>query len=291
VNGTVADGVASAPVPVPPDLTEIAAQVSAVDDDARELAVRAAPPGGGRLAELAGWLAAAQGAAPPHPPRRPRCVLVGSGVAPVSPMADILGVGVRHLDAETAGADALHVAIAAADAEVDAGTDLAVLVTGAGEDDPGPAAAVSVLRGLEPVALLPRGAAAVDSATWSRHAAAIRDTRRAAVRFRSRPDRLLAALGSPVLAAATGFLLRATARRTPIVLDGSVALAAALVTYDLAPLAADWWQVADTSGDPVQTRVCEELALQPLLDLGTARPDGTAGLLALPLLQAAAGTP
>jgi nicotinate-nucleotide--dimethylbenzimidazole phosphoribosyltransferase len=81
--------------------------------------------------------------------------------------------------------------------------------------------------------------------------------------------------------------MRAAARRTPLLLDGSCALAGALLCYDTQSRAGRWWRVADTSPDPVHSRAAEELGQQPLLDLRTSRGDGTAGLLALAVLRAA----
>jgi nicotinate-nucleotide--dimethylbenzimidazole phosphoribosyltransferase len=97
---------------------------------------------------------------------------------------------------------------------------------------------------------------------------------------------LLAALGSPLVAAAAGFALRAASRRTPLLLDGTAPLAAALLCVDTQSRAREWWQVADTSPDRAHARVLERLELRPLLDLG-AGGDGTAGLLAVAVLRAA----
>ena len=45
----------------------------------------------------------------------------------------------------------------------------------------------------------------------------------------------------------TGFLPQAAVRRTPVLLDGLVAVAAALVADELAPGARDWWLLAQRS--------------------------------------------
>jgi nicotinate-nucleotide--dimethylbenzimidazole phosphoribosyltransferase len=107
---------------------------------------------------------------------------------------------------------------------------------------------------------------------------------------RGRPDELITALGSPTLAVLTGLALRAAARRTATVLDGTAATAAALLGQDVQARAVRWWQLADRSPDAVHTRAAEELGRRPLLDLNTELDDGTAGLLALAMLRAALGT-
>lgn len=94
-------------------------------------------------------------------------------------------------------------------------------------------------------------------------------------------------MAGPGLAAASGFVLRAAARRTPVLLDGPGAMAAALVAYEAAPRAVRWWQVADRCPDAAHAIALTRLALRPLLDIGIRTGDGTAGLLAVPLLRAA----
>ena len=147
---------------------------------------------------------------------------------------------------------------------------------------------VGLLTGAEPVALLPRGGAAVDTGAWIGRAVALRDTRRRVADNRTRPGRLLEALDYSPLAATVGLVMQAVVRRTPVVLDGVGAVAAALLCHDVQARAGRWWRLADVSPDPVHTLAAAELGQRPLLDLGTAGGDGTVGLLTLPLLAAAA---
>jgi NaMN:DMB phosphoribosyltransferase len=264
-------------------LLEVGAGVGRSDAEAATAARASAGPRPGRLAELAEWLASTQGHYPPTEPKRVRCVVVGDIADGVPELAASLDVGLVPLDAPTT--DAFATGTAAADAEIDGGADLLVL---AGQDDTTTSAVVtSLLTGAEPVALLPRGAAAVDTEAWIARAEQIRDARRRATALRTRPDELLAAFDSPPLAAAAGFALRAAARRTGLVLDGTLTVAAALLGADVQLRALDWWQVADTSSDRAHARAVEQLALRPLLTLGTSLGDGTAGLLAVTVLRAA----
>jgi nicotinate-nucleotide--dimethylbenzimidazole phosphoribosyltransferase len=149
---------------------------------------------------------------------------------------------------------------------------------------------MAILTDAEPVALLPRGAEAVDTSSWIARAVELRDERRRIRPLRSRPDELMAALGSPVLAAAAGIALRAASRRTPVVLDGTAAVVAGLLCVDLQSRARRWWQVADTSSDPVHARAVEEFGQRPVLDLATGSGSGLAGLLAVTVLRAAAAS-
>ena len=265
------------------DLLELSAEIRAGDSTAAAAARADGVPAAGRLGELAEWLAAATGSWPPRV-ARVRLVHTDGLSAAVRGLAADSGVGTRHLAVGVRDVEpAMDAAVAAADAEVDAGTGLLLLAAG----DPAPAAVVAaLLTGVEPVRLLPRGAAVTDSATWIADAARLRDRLRAVRPLRHRPGALLAELDRPGLAAACAFLLRAAARRTPLLLDGPGAVAAALLAADLRPRATQWWRIADTGPDAVQPHALHHLGDRPVLDLGTADGSGLAALLAFGILRA-----
>lgn len=268
------------------DLAALGAEVEWADVAAEHEARSAAPPASGRLGELTTWWAGVQGHYPPHPPKRVRCIVVGAVGTDTAAVAADLDVGLTGLEVPGRVDEAFAAGVRAADVEVDSGTDL--LVVADPDDSPAAAVVVSVLTGAEPVALLLRGAAAVDTAAWIARAAGLRDARRSALPMRHDARALLAAVGRPSLAATVGLVLRAASRRTPMVLDGAAALAAALLCHDVQRRTAQWWRVADRAADPVHQAVVRELDAQPLLDLGTTAGDGIAGLLTTPLLHAAA---
>lgn len=275
-------------------LADMVADVRWPDGDAAFAAREQQPVGAGRAAELIEWLAATQGVWPPRPPRRPRLLVIGGVGAAAAALAEHTGVGVQEITVPDDERDAFNEGARTADREIESGADLLVLA------DPSTSAAsgvvVGLLTGAEPVALLPRGAAALDTASWVARAEHLRDTRRAVGPLRGSPDELLAAAGGPALAASAGVLVQAAARRTPVIVDGTSALAAVLLAVDAQARIARWLQVADTAADPVHRRALDDLALRPVLDLGISHGDGTAGLLAAGVLagiaaSAAAGTP
>lgn len=267
-------------------LLELGAGIGWPDLEAAGAVRQRAARAPGRFTEFAEWLASTQGRFPPRPPRRARALVLGRVSQALAGLAGHLGVGLRSLELDTDPAKAFAQGVDAADREVDEGTDLLV-VSGVEESD-APTVLISLLTGAEPVALLPRGPDAVDSAAWIAAAAQLRDRRRQLVDLRSRPDELLAALGSPVVAAAAGCALRAAARRTGLVLDGAAVLGAALLCVDSQPRAREWWQIADTSNDRGMAGVLERVERRPVLDLGAGVGDGVAGVLAVEVLRAAA---
>lgn len=104
------------------------------------------------------------------------------------------------------------------------------------------------------------------------------------------PMELLAMVGGPDLAAVTGYLLEGANLGTPVVLDGVVSCAAALVARALEPDAANWWVAGHQSTEPAARRALQALGLTPILDLELRLGEGTGALLALPVLNAAAAT-
>lgn len=241
-------------------------------------------PGLGHLAALAEWWRSVR---PRDTLDRARAIIVGARATGVTAAtADDVGAGYRELDGNDADNGDTALGIAIADEEIDAGADLLMLaVPGA---DAEAAVAVSVLTNTEPVKVLARGAAATDPDAWMERAAAVRDARRACMPVRTDPDQLLARIGSARLAVAAGFLLRAAVRRTPVLIDGPVATAAALIAYEAQPRAVRWWAVADRGADPMHDLALTRMGQEPILGLGTGLGDGLAALLTLPVIRAAA---
>jgi nicotinate-nucleotide--dimethylbenzimidazole phosphoribosyltransferase len=182
---------------------------------------------------------------------------------------------------------AVAVGRALADEEVDAGADLLVPASlGVGATTPA-STLVAALTRAEPVAVIGRGSG-IDDNAWMRKAAAVRDALRRARPHTRDPLALLRVAGGADLAALAGFCAQAAVRRTPVLLDGLVVGAAALVAEELAPGARAWWLVAQRSPEPAMALVCEHLDLPPVIDLGIRLGDGTGAAAVLPLLQMAA---
>ncbi|ELS52651.1 nicotinate-nucleotide--dimethylbenzimidazole phosphoribosyltransferase [Streptomyces viridochromogenes] len=183
---------------------------------------------------------------------------------------------------------AFRAGVAVADEEADSGTDLVVLgdVSVGGTTAAG--VLVAALCGTDASVVTGRGGVAIDDLTWMRKCAAIRDALRRARPVLGDQLQLLATVGGADLAAITGFLLQSAVRKMPVVLDGVVVAACALVGQRIAFRAPDWWLAAHDSGEPGQAKALDRMALEPLLDPGVKVGEGAGGLLALPLVQAAA---
>ena len=100
----------------------------------------------------------------------------------------------------------------------------------------------------------------------------------------------LAAVGGLEHAAIVGVILMGAVYGVPVILDGVVSNSAALVAHALAPRSAGYLVAGHRSAEPGALIALEYLELEPLLDLNMRLGEGTGGLLAVPLVRAAACT-
>jgi nicotinate-nucleotide--dimethylbenzimidazole phosphoribosyltransferase len=229
--------------------------------------------------------------------------LAGAGVRVVDvavdcdePLTPAIGAhkvrrGSRNLAVEDPlTADEVRTAVQAgrriADEEVDAGADLLI----AGDMGIGNTTAattlVATITGSEPVAIVGRGTG-IDDEAWMRKTTAVRNAMYRAREHSADPIALLTACGGADLAAMAGFCGQAAVRRTPLLLDGVVVTAAALVADLLAPGARQWWQAGHRSTEPAHSLALAHLHLEPILDLKMRLGEGTGALTALPIVRAA----
>ena len=104
------------------------------------------------------------------------------------------------------------------------------------------------------------------------------------------PLGVLAAVGGLEHAAIVGVILTGAVYGVPVVLDGVVSNSAALVARALSPDSAGYAIAGHRSTEPGAGISLCSLGLDPLLDLDMRLGEGTGGLLAVPLVQAAART-
>jgi nicotinate-nucleotide--dimethylbenzimidazole phosphoribosyltransferase len=107
---------------------------------------------------------------------------------------------------------------------------------------------------------------------------------------RPRPDDplgALAAVGGLELAAMTGFMLRGAELGLPIVLDGFLAGASALVARAIDPGVVGYLVASHASAERGARVALASLGLEPLLDLGMRLGEGTGALLGMELVRSA----
>jgi len=108
---------------------------------------------------------------------------------------------------------------------------------------------------------------------------------------RHRPDSrdpldVLAKIGGLEIAGLAGLILGAAACRIPVVLDGFIAGAAALIAVGLQPLCREYLIASHLSVECGHQAVVNQLGLKPLLDLDLRLGEGTGACLGIGLVQA-----
>ncbi|HVB76254.1 MAG TPA: nicotinate-nucleotide--dimethylbenzimidazole phosphoribosyltransferase [Candidatus Nitrosotalea sp.] len=151
------------------------------------------------------------------------------------------------------------------------------------------AALVCALTGADPDQVVGRGTG-VDDAGLARKREAVRRALEVN-RFRlDEPMAALAALGGLEIAGLVGVILQAAQERRPILVDGFISAAAALVAVAINPGAGNFLIASHRSQELGHQVALDRLGLVPLLDLELRLGEGTGAVLALPLLEAAVRT-
>ncbi len=101
------------------------------------------------------------------------------------------------------------------------------------------------------------------------------------------PLDVLRKVGGLEIAALTGVILGASARRIPVVIDGFISSAAALLAYNFNPLTRQYMIASHLSMEPGHKIMLEMMNLKPMLHLDLRLGEGTGAVLAFTLIEAA----
>ena len=101
---------------------------------------------------------------------------------------------------------------------------------------------------------------------------------------------VLAKIGGFEIGGLAGVIIAAAAHRVPVVIDGVISSAAALIATGLAPRSRDYLIAGHLSVEPGHGAALDHMRLAPVLDLGLRLGEGTGGVLAMSLVEAAVKT-
>lgn len=141
-------------------------------------------------------------------------------------------------------------------------TDVAPLVgVGTGLDEAGLAHKISVLQQV-----------------WQRHQFVL---------SHGEPLAVLRAVGGFEIAALCGAYIRCAQLGLPVLIDGVITSAAALIAKAIQPSAQDWWLFSHLSAEPAHRQILQALDAQPMLQLDMRLGEASGAAIAWPLLQQA----
>lgn len=98
---------------------------------------------------------------------------------------------------------------------------------------------------------------------------------------------VLSKVGGLEIAGLAGVILGAAARRVPVLIDGFITTAAALVAYKLQPKAREYMIASHLSGEKGHRLMLELLNLRPVIHMNMRLGEGTGAALTISLVEAA----
>ncbi len=146
-------------------------------------------------------------------------------------------------------------------------------------------AIVSVITGTDPALVTGRGTGIEDAALQAKIAV----IRRAIALNRPDPSDaldVLAKVGGFEIAGIAGLVLGAASNRIPVVVDGFISTAGALIAAELNPHVKGYLIAAHQSVEVGHRKMLEHLEQRPLLDLGLRLGEGTGAALGIQLVEA-----
>lgn len=127
----------------------------------------------------------------------------------------------------------------------------------------------------------------IDDSTYARKLYAIQQALAVNMPDPSDPLDVLTKVGGFEIAGLVGVILGGAQARLPVVVDGFISGAAALIAVGLESRVKNYLLASHLSQEPGHCRVLESLGLKPLLDLDLRLGEGTGAALAISLAEAA----
>jgi len=225
-----------------------------------------------------------------------RMVVADVGVATdLPPLGDLVvrkvAYGTRNLRHGPAmtraqAVEAIEAGIEVLETEFERGLDVvATGDMGIGNTTPS-AAIVAAVTGLPPARVTGRGTG-IDDEAFRRKVAVIEDALRV-----NQPDPhdgldVLAKVGGLEIGGIAGVILGAAAHHVPVVVDGFISTAGAMIAALLAPRATAYMISGHRSAEAGHRSALEYLGLVPLMDLDLRLGEGTGAVLGMSLVEAA----
>lgn len=147
-------------------------------------------------------------------------------------------------------------------------------------------AVTSALTGCEAKAVTGRGAG-LDDAGWNRKCRIIAEAVETYDLKHASPIRVLSAVGGLDIAGLAGVCMGGAVCHVPIVLDGVISLAAALLAERILPGTRAYLLPSHKGKEPAAERLLQELKLEPVIDAGLALGEGTGAVMMFSLLDMA----
>src|SRR5579859_1492434 len=185
--------------------------------------------------------------------------------------------------------EAIKVGIDVFDTQLDQGIDL-VATGDMGIGNTTAASAIAAVLLQKPAALVTGRGTGIDDQQLAHKIQVIEQAIQRNVPDPQQPLDVLMKVGGLEIAGLVGVIIAAASRRVPVVIDGFISGAAALVAVELNPLIGAYLIAGHVSVEQGHRFILEKLGLSPLLDLQLRLGEGTGAVLAMSIIEAALRT-
>jgi nicotinate-nucleotide--dimethylbenzimidazole phosphoribosyltransferase len=151
-----------------------------------------------------------------------------------------------------------------------------------------PSTAIAAVAAGVPVSRIAGRGTGIDDAGLARKIKVIEDSIALNKPSKSDPIGLLAGVGGFEIGGIAGLVLGAAESRIPVVIDGVISTAGAVIAWLLEPRVSDYLFAAHRSVEEAQSAMLSLMGLDPILDLGLRLGEGTGCALAMPIIEAGA---
>lgn len=126
----------------------------------------------------------------------------------------------------------------------------------------------------------------IDDAAWKKKVSVITDAINVNAPDPADPVDVLAKIGGAEIGGIAGLVLGAATNKIPVVIDGFISTAGALIAYLIEPKTRDYMFAAHRSHEVGHTALLDRIGLSPILDLDMRLGEGTGAALAIMLIEA-----
>lgn len=149
-----------------------------------------------------------------------------------------------------------------------------------------PSAAIAAVLTNRPVTEVTGKGTGIGSDAFNKKISVIEDSIALNMPDAKDPIDVLSKVGGAEIGGIAGLILGAAANRSPVVIDGFISTAGALIAYCLEPKTKDYMFAAHKSVEVGHTAMLEKIGLRPILDLDLRLGEGTGAALALLMIEA-----
>jgi len=125
----------------------------------------------------------------------------------------------------------------------------------------------------------------INDEAWKNKVQVIKDSIAVNKPDKNDPVDVLSKIGGAEIAGIAGLIIGAAANKVPVVIDGFISTAGALIAYLIEPKTKDYMFAAHMSQEVGHKAILEKIGLRPILDLDMRLGEGTGAALAMMIIE------